>query len=221
MAEERKRAAGTSGPEGSPTSLKQDAKSRIQQLAKALGNDEIARRITEGNATRDQMLAFVTERLGIVQELQQRELELTLKNASFNLPYETENRDRGQPTRWHATAEAYEAAVKAICRGDLRRGQELLERAQQVERETLDQMSRAVATGEAWRAGQLDAGVLATLVAQTPTSGSCAEPTDARTRIDAILAVQQTMHELPVHKREHDPWWTVEEEAEEKPDAEP
>jgi hypothetical protein len=217
---EERRSAGSKKDRGRVSGeAKQDARSRIQQLAKLLGNDEIARRITDGNASRDQMLAFVTERLAVVQELQDREIQLTKRSADYPLPKGLDPRDLARPTRWHATAEAYEAAVKAICRGDLRRGQELLERAQQVERDTIEHLSRLVDTGEAWRAGQLDAGALATLVAETPVSGACGEPADLRARIDAILAVQQTVPDRATPRREADPWWTLDEGDEENPDG--
>jgi hypothetical protein len=220
VGEERKTGQKAASAETVTASAKQDAKSRIQQLAKALGNDEIAKRISDGNATRDQMLAFVTERLGVMEELQRREIALTAKSADYNaFPRELDPKDLAEPKRWKAAAEAYDQAVSAICRGDLRRGQDLLERAQKVEEQTVERMSRLVDTNEAWRAGQLDGGVLATLVGQTPTSGSCGEPPEIRARLDRILAVEQTMPELPVHKRDHDPWWT-EEEEEDQPDGE-
>ncbi|MEQ1565959.1 MAG: hypothetical protein ABMA64_10005 [Myxococcota bacterium] len=218
MAEDRKQTR--KGP-GDPATqqVDRDAKSRIQQLSRVLGNDEIAKRISGGNATRDQMLAFVTERLGVVQELQKRELTLTLKGADFGMPHHLDARDLARPTRWHETATAYREAVDAVCRGDLRRGQDLLERAQRVEQQTLSELSSLVDTGEAWREGTLDPGVLAAMVAQAPVSGACAEPTEVKSRLDAILAVTQTVPDRATPRRELDPWWTLEDEEEEEGDG--
>src|SRR5262245_57132009 len=142
MGDERARAAARRGGGAAATSeARREAKSRLEQLARSVGNDEIARRIGQGNATRDQMLAFVAERLGEVRELQLREVALTRRNANFDW-WRTAgdgmrpDHQEPAPTRWRGVAAAYEKAVEALCRGDLRRGQELLDAAMRVEERT-------------------------------------------------------------------------------------
>lgn len=227
MGEDRTRAARAKGAEGARSDAHSQAKSRIAQLAKALGNDEIAKRIAQGNATRDQMLAFVAERVGAVRELQVRELALTRRDANWEWWRRASDSHRSGtaepcPTRWHAPARAYEDAVNALCRGDLRRGEALLRDAIALEEETTDAMTELVDTTEAWRASVPDPGLFGTLVAETPTSGACAEPTPIRALVDAIVSVEQTVPEMPNRRRRRDPWWTLDEdeEEEERPDGE-
>lgn len=227
VADDRTRASRPKGSESARSDARREAKSRVEQLAKAIGNDEIAKRIAAGNATRDQMLAFVAERLGMVRELQVRELALTERGANFDWWRAAGDSHRPgiaepRPTRWQGPAQAYEEAVQALCRGDLRRGEALLQDAIALEEKTTDEMTDLVDSSEAWRASTLDPGLFAALVAQTPTSGSCAEPTPIKALLDAILSVEQTVPDAPNRKRRRDPWWTLEDDEEEegKPDGE-
>lgn len=203
--------------------IRTEAKSRLEKLAKAVGNDEIAKRIAKGNATRDQMLAFVTERLQGIRELQGRELALTRRGANFDwwrtASDSHKHAPEPEPTRWHQAASAYERAVEAICRGDLARGQSLMQEAVRIEERTTEEMTRLVDTTEAWRAEAIDASEIAALVALTPASGAAAEPVHIRSLLDAILHVEQTVPEVPNRRRPRDPWWTLEEEEEEEPDG--
>lgn len=226
VAEDRTRTKEKPGERAATGDLQRDASkaSRIQQLAKAVGNDEIAKRIAQGNATRDQMLAFVTERLQGVKELQTRELALTNKEASFD--WWRAAGDAGmklpepEPTRWHATARAYDEAVQALCRGDLRRGQELLQKAIEVEEQTTDEMTDLVDTTEAWRAEALDPGLFAALVAASPTAGAAAVPEAIRSLVAEITHVEQTVPDATNKLRRRDPWWTLDEDEDgEEPDG--
>lgn len=227
MAEDRTRGkrSGASAGSSGRAEIREEAKSRLQKLAKSLGNDEIARRIARGNATRDQMLAFVTERLQVVQELQKRELALTEKKAHFDWWRTASDRPKNTPepapSRWHAPAAAYELAVKAMCRGDLRRGEALLQEAVRLEQKTTDEMTALVETREAERAASLDPGLFAVLVAQTPAAGAAAEPLPIRQLLDAILHLEQTVPDVPNRRRPRDPWWTLDDDdqAEENPDG--
>lgn len=226
VGEDRTRAARSKRAGGARGEARREAKSRIEQLARAVGNDEIAKRIANGNATRDQMLAFVAERLGAVRELQVRELALTERGSNWEWWRQTSDSHRPgvtgpDPTRWHVPARAYEDAVNALCRGDLRRGEALLGEAMAREEETTDAMTELVDTSEAWRAIVPDPSLFGALVARTPSSGACAEPTPIRTLVDAICAVEQTVPDMPNRRQRRDPWWTLEEDEEEegKPDG--
>jgi hypothetical protein len=227
VGEERTRAGRAKGAESARGEARREAKSRIEQLARAVGNDEIAKRIAAGNATRDQMLAFVAERLGAVRELQVRELALTERGSHWKWWRQASDSHRlgvtePSPTRWHAPARAYEDAVNALCRGDLRRGEALLADAMATEEKTTEAMTELVDTSEAWRASVVDPSLFGALVAATPSSGACAEPTPIRTLVDAICAVEQTVPDMPNRRRRRDPWWTLDEDEDEevKPDGE-
>jgi hypothetical protein len=227
VADERTRALSRlRGTEAAKATAKDEVKARIQKLAETVGNEEIAKRIESGNATRDQMLAFVTERLQVGQEMQQRELELTRKNAHWDWWRRAADSMRvehqePEPTRWNAVAHAYEAAVQALCGGDLRRGQALLEEAFALDKKITDETTQLVDTREIERAGAVDPATFAAMVAQTPTSGACAIPTNLKSLIDAMVNIEQTVPDMPNRRRRRDPWWTLEEdEEEEKPDGE-
>jgi hypothetical protein len=227
VADERTRALSRlRGTEAAKAIAKDESKARIQKLASMVGNEEIAKRIESGNATRDQMLAFVTERLQVGKEMQQRELELTRKSAHWDWWRRAADSMRvdqqePEPKRWGSVAHVYEAAVQAICSGDLRRGQALLEEAYSLDQKITDETTKLVDTREIERAGAVDPGTFAAMVAQTPTSGACAVPTNLKSLIDAMINIEQTVPEMPNRRRRRDPWWTLEdEEEEEKPDGE-
>lgn len=228
MADERTKALSQlRGTEAAKAKVKDEVKSRLQTIANAVGNEEIAKRIESGNATRDQMLAFITERLALSREMQLRELALTNRNAHFEwwaIAADRMKPDRQEPapTRWNAVARAYEAAVLALCSGNLTRGQALLEEAHALEKKTADETTELADTNDIEDAASLDPNAFAALVAQTPSSGACAEPTDIRRLIDAIVNVEQTVPDMPNRRRRRDPWWTLEEDEEEedKPNGE-
>lgn len=180
-----------------------------------LGNEEISKRIEQGDATRDQLLAFVLERLETARELQLRELALCRKNAHYEwwrLARDTVAEPR--PARWRSVAAAFQRAVDAICRGDLRRGQALLEAAVAEQRRITADTSELVERDES--PADVDAGELAILVADTPAAGACAAPAVLQELLDRIDAVEQTVPTMPDAKRAPDPWWTLEEEEEEE-----
>ncbi|MEZ4234713.1 MAG: hypothetical protein R3F59_00800 [Myxococcota bacterium] len=228
MADDRgkgKRPAGSSRASGGSerSEVRQEARSRLEKLAKSLGNDEIAQRIAKGNATRDEMLAFVAERLQVVRELQVRELGLTQRGAHFDWWRAAADAHKGkpepEPTRWHGPAAAYEKAMQAMCRGDLRRGEALLQEAIRSEQQTTDALTDLVDTTEIERAEPLDPGLFAMLVGGTPACGASAEPVPIRQLLDAILHVEQTVPDMPNRRRGRDPWWTLDEDEEEEEPA--
>ncbi|MEQ1503295.1 MAG: hypothetical protein ABMB14_13745 [Myxococcota bacterium] len=201
-----------------------EARSRLQELARAVGNDEIAKRIASGNATRDQMLAFVAERLGVVRELQLREDQLTEKQASYAWWREASESQRPnttepEPTRWHGTARAYELAVRALCAGDVRQGAVLLDEAIRLEQQTTDGLTDLVDPADAEHDAALDTGFLAGLAAATPACGAVAEPPPIRALLDDILRVQTTVPEAPTRRHPRAPWWTTDEDDEGEPDG--
>jgi len=206
------------GTASAKADVRQAAKSRLEKLVNAVGNDEISKRIEQGNATRDQMLAFVLQQLESARELQLREQALARKDANYDWWRLAQNTvAEPNPTRWKSVGAAFEHAVEAICKGDLKRGQTLLEAAvAEQERITAD-MSALVERSDL--SADVDPGEIAILVSETPAAGSCAVPGVVRDLLDRIDGVEQTVPTMPDEMRMNDPWWTLEDEEEEGGDG--
>lgn len=193
---------------------------RLARLAAKIGNEEISDRIRAGNANRDEMLAHIGARLQTTREAQLREVAETHRGAHWAEWRDMSDRHKPgistpEPARWHEVARAYELALAAVCRGDLARGRELIERAALVEdrvwRALTDLVEvRDLERGEAWDLDWLDA-----IATQTPAAGACGEPMELRTVIDDIVETRASMPTLPNRTRSADPWWTEDEEDEE------
>ena len=197
------------------TDTARTAQSKIQELAKRLGNDEITKRIETGNATREEMLAFVLKQLHTIDGAQKQEVDLSKKQASFEFWRAGANIKPPDPTRWHDAARIYEQAVNAICRGDLRKGQKLVEDAVDQQQRTIDQMTTLVDRSQ--MEDHPDTTELGRIVAMAPTAGACAEPQP----ITQLLAEIQHEETRPpdVTGTQRILWWEEEEEEEQEDDA--
>ncbi len=195
------------------------ARTKVQDLAKRLGNEEITKRIEAGNATRDELLALVLQQLETVRGLQVQELGLSHRNASYDWWRLAGNGiQQPDPTRWKDPARAWEQAVDAICRGDLKKGHELVEDALTRQQETIDGMTTLVDRSE--MDARPDTGDLARIVAMAPTSGSCAEPLPIRDLLGAITRVGIDPPQAPNDRDSEPRWWAEEEEEDEEEDDE-
>lgn len=200
------------GPATVSTDTARTAQSKIQELAKRLGNDEITKRIEAGNATRDEMLAFVLQQLHTIHGAQQQEVDLSKKQASFEFWRAGPGVTPPDPTRWHDAARVYEQAVDAICRGDLRKGQKLVEEAVDQQQKTIDQMTRLVDRSQMEE--RPDTSELGRIVAMAPTAGACAEPQPITQLLAAIQHEETKPPTVPTAERIL--WWEEEEEEEEE-----
>ncbi len=217
-----KRQGATSSASSGPAELQKASRSRMQELARLVGNDEIVKRIEQGSATREQMLAFVAQQLGEIRDLQTRELDLLGQGGAGPMwtRFATSNAQLPMPERWQLPARAYESAVAALCRGDLKRGQELLEQAltvqQQITEETTDLVDRSE------RDPRDDVAAFAAMMVGAPTTGACPVPLPIRELLGAILGVVADAREAPDVERILAPAWAEEEEEddeEEPPDG--
>ena len=203
------------------TDLQKATRSRMQDLARLVGNDEITKRIQQGSATREQMLAFVAAQLGQVRDLQTRELDLLGPGGSGPVwtRFATSNSQLPAPERWQGPARAYETAVTALCRGDLARAQKLLEDAITTQQEVAEQTTDLVDQSE--RDARPDATAFAAMVAAAPTTGSCSVPLAIRDLLGAILGVVSDPRQAPdVERMLAPPWAEEEEEDDDDDDAE-
>ena len=211
--------AGAAGSAGAATAeLQKATRSRMQDLARLVGNDEIVKRIEQGAATREQMLAFVAQQLGEIRDLQTKELDLLGAGGSGPAwtRLATSNAQMPVPERWQGPARAYEAAVAALCRGDLKRGQELLEQAIAVQEQVAEETTDLV--GETERDPRGDATAFAAMVAAAPTTGACPIPLPIRDLLGAILGVVADPREAPDVERILAPAWAEEEEEDDEDD---
>ncbi len=114
-------------------------------MAKGLGNHEIQQRLKRAGGQRDAMLAFIGDRLKKIRDVQLR--ESAVLNQKDQWWRDAAWREPGvwspEPQRWAAVANEYRQAIEALCRGNLTRGAQLLERAMDTERSAVE----AVPTG--------------------------------------------------------------------------
>ena len=118
------------------STLAKDARSqKLLAGAKSLGNAEMQRKIDGKNAKRDEMLAFLCKRLETMRNVQQREVEQGTKKAMSQVKGRVlgDNTNKANfesnPLKWRTPAGLYEQAANALCRGDLHRGAQLVEKA--------------------------------------------------------------------------------------------
>ncbi len=202
---------------------RREAASRLQRLVKAVGNNEIGRRLSQGNATRDMMMAHLVERLHLIREVQVREVQATRRGANWEWWRQVADShatdwSKPEPTRWHTTAQYYDHAARVLCSGDLKQGQIWIERAMAEEDRHWNALSDNVVDTNSlefqaqskWESLWVDS-----LVAETPATGACELPPDIALA-DEIRSVEQTMDDPMNRRRRRDPWWTLEEEKEEE-----
>jgi len=198
--------------------LSKDPKAAAMMQANAkLGNDEVQRRIHAGNATRDQLLTFLVQRLNSVRTAQLREISAAqpaevrrwwMRASDSHKPEYT----KPEPTRWHTTARLYEEAAHALCRGDVKRGGALVEQAMAEEQRAFRGVSIVVKTDDLQQ-GEDPTGALQ--IAQAQTAGECDAPAGLGVAHD-ILCENLVIEDMPVRRRPRDPWWTGDEEEDTK-----
>lgn len=191
---------------------------RVRQLQKGLGNDELRKQLDQGRADRATMLAHVVDRLGVIEELQHRELRLLDRGATFEW-WRAVSRDDNEdvsvpdPNHWHGVARAYKLATEALCAGNLARGHELLERAMDLDDHEVDQMTELVDTTGIDFDSRPDTHALDGLVGVG--SVEPCEPPDGIAIADKILSVAVDIHRTPEIRKGQSPWWGEDEEEDE------
>jgi len=196
-----------------------NAKSRLQKLVHAVGNDEIVKRIQQGNVSRDMAMAYITQRLRNMRQLQWREQRLMPRTshwewwrqvADANKPWFT----KPEPKRWHEAARLYEDAAKRLARGDLMRGKAVMEKAIAEEKKQMDNLTELVSDDDLDFDARPDVGWLESIVLGEPGK-PCELPEDIQLAQE-IQQVMDTVEDPMNRRRRRDPWWTLEEEEEEE-----
>lgn len=114
---------------------------------RALGNEELKQRLNAGNASREEMLAYLVHRLESIREAQLREMkagssESMEKDGKKIADSHKDAYAKPEPTRWRESARIYEQAAYHLARGALRRGAELVDRALQAERKAFAEVGK-------------------------------------------------------------------------------
>lgn len=192
---------------------------RLRQLQLALGNDAFRAQMNQGRTDRSTMLTHLVDRLGVMQELQSREMKMLDRGAGYDWWREVARSTQGamahpDPNRWHEPARVYKEAGEALCKGDLSRGHQLLEKAMQAEDFVVERMSEVVDTKDLESDTRPDTGMLDGLVAAGQVE-PC-EPPSGLEIADRILATQIDEPMTSELRRTRVPWWAIEEEEDEE-----
>ncbi len=167
---------------------------------------------------REMALAFISERLRNMRQLQIREVRLTKRGAHWDWWRQVADNyktwfTKPEPRRWHESARLYEDAAKAFARGNVSRGKEILDRAIVAENRQLDNLTELVQTDDLDFDARPDPRWLQYIVDTEP--GPCSLPDDIRLAQD-IQKVEGTVVDPMNRRRRRDPWWTLEDEEEEE-----
>lgn len=192
--------------------------SGMAALSGQLGNDELMGRIEQGNATRDELLDFLVNRLETMRSAQLTEIAMTRIQDSQTQANMAELAQKGitlDPKRWIEPARLYEQAARALCSGQLHRGGEIVQQAMKADEKAVHEVSAIVQVDAVMSAGQ---GALADVSSNTACA-ECPEPDG----VDLAYEIQRVTNEGYEHirgqRRELDPWWTDLEEEEEEEDG--
>ena len=186
---------------------------RLKKLAKVLGNEAIATRVLQNERLRDELLAFIQERLEAIT-IAQRQEKQALKNRSEWFR-RLQRGEKGialpEPTRWAVPAILYKRAADAVCAGELGRGTELLRQAVESDRATMKAVPGQVALTEKERAPAREPAE--TMEVQsgegcTPTTAPQIDQLANRVVAESDTADAVTLYRQP---RQH-AWWTLQEE---------
>jgi hypothetical protein len=200
---------------------KDPATTKLLRTGAAVGNHEIQSRLTQGAAARDRLLKFLCERLKVVREVQLREVKLTGRSEQREWwklvsDHHMDKMTKPEPTRWREVGRLYQEAAGALCRGNVSRGAQLLERAVAEEQRQFERLTQLVNL-EDLRSEVETPGHEGLEPGQA--CGAVDEPPDVDLARD-IQLVTADVKEPPVEARVADPWWTEDEdEEEEKPDG--
>ncbi len=191
-------------------------------MAKGLGNQELQRRLERATGKRDAMLAFIADRLKKIREVQIRESGLLHQKDKWwrDAAWREPGVWSPEPQRWAAVAKEYRQAIEALCRGDLTRGAQLLERAIETERATIEQVPHGLGLDpdEDTERDQLEKGPDA--MQETDEDEGCPErdaPEEAKLahQIEAFTHTARDLRGIKVVPHAT-PWWEEEEDEDEE-----
>ena len=198
--------------------VKDPSSARMIRMGQALGNDEVQRRIDQGTATRDELLVYMSKRLGAMREAQQREEQFgdeKMRTAWRSIADQhNEEVTKPEPMRFNEAAKIYEEAAAQMCRGALSRGTELMQRAMNAERKAFEGVGKQIGVKDLSPDEEGPAAMNEVKPAQA--CAPCDVPETIEKTASDIQNNNTEFKDQPVKKRQADPWWTLEEEEEEE-----
>ena len=211
---------GKGGPSvGDPTSTK------LEKVAKNVGNQAMDDRIKGANGQRDALLKFITSRLGVVQGVQLRELaemkderdwfrEVAKGKSGFSNP---------EPTRWHDCARLYKRAAESLAAGNLGQGANLVEKALAAERAAFRDLPVQITENLQAKEGPVANNAAPSELGEVSGAAACARTTLPREvrMANEILNIQDHMeHADPMEHRRKKAWFESEEEEDKEAEGE-
>ncbi len=194
----------------------------LEALAKGLGNQAMAQRLQRATGRRDALLDFIAERLEKIREVQLQESSLLHQKETWwrDMVWQEPGVWMPEPQRWGAAAKEYRLAAEALCRGDLGRGLQLLERAMETERATIEAVPHGLGLHPDEDGDQGDLGYGPEAADGVAPDEGCPERNVPKEigladEIERFTHTARPMRGIRIAP--HDPkWWEEEEEEEEE-----
>ncbi|MCP4921997.1 MAG: hypothetical protein GY913_34280, partial [Proteobacteria bacterium] len=210
---------GTTVRHGGSVQKMDDKTSRaMKKLGGALGNKGLDQVMAQQAGKRDDMLKFVVDRLKNIRDLQlaeARELKdqrdwhkaVFKGRQGFHMP---------DPGRWKEAAQHYKNVGEALCRGQLGRAKQLLERAVEAEQAAFDAVPKQVLdslmSASSAPEGTPESG---DNVSEQETAPGCEKPAELK-MADRIIAMQPTLRNVTARPTRPMDWFRRDEEEEEE-----
>lgn len=194
---------------------------QLQRVSRKMGNQDFGAQLDRTSQQRDELLAFIAQRLKSLHSVQNVErLEMRDQRQWYReVAKGTHGYHLPDTTRWHESARCYRQAAESLAAGNLTRGAQQLERALEAERTAYASMPRQV---------QVELEEAESTASSTPDSlphaingGMCQEttlPTEIRELSGRILSVRDVMEDAPPLPLRQ--WWETDLEEEEEEEEE-
>lgn len=197
---------------------------KLARLSRQGGNDNIKQQLSSVEGRRDDLLQHICQRLQIVHEIQEVELEKSRDERKWFREVA-----KGEPghhlpdaTRWHDSARFYLDAAHALCAGNLGRAVDLLEKAQEAERAALESCPDMVIQKimPAKRKAPEEVPEAAMDVASGASCPTTARPMDLKYGEEILAIIEEVRDTPPLKRTKSGNWWeALEEEEDEEDDA--
>ena len=112
----------------------------LRDISGSLGNEELQKRINTANGKRDQLLAFIVQRLQTMHELQSLEHSMHDNSPEWRIPVWMNQDNSPDAASWCKAARRYKEAAQAFCSGQMHQGSLLLSEAIDLEDAVFDRI---------------------------------------------------------------------------------